>query len=438
MCLQPVPHLGEALDELGLDRAVRPRADVQEQVGVVARRLHEQLHDLLRALVAVVVLVVAPGPVDRVAHLEGQRPDLDLVVESRGVGARQVLLEHLEVLAGVRAAVVVAAHERRRLEVVDELVGPAEAPVGLGLVPPAVEPDPPDLAVPRQQLAQLRVHGVQVAVPVALLVAAGEAAGPAAREVVGVVPVELRVVEEELDALLVAGVGQHLQHVLPVGRAVHDVVVAHLRVEHREAVVVLRRDRDVPHARGLGHRHPRRRVVLDGVERRRHVPLVLRDREALLLHDPLALAGHGVDTPVDEEPEAGLPEPLARLQVLRPRRVALLRRSAGGEESRDQHGEGGGASRHRDLQGERHCESRGDYRYSRCSSRGAERYSPSSSRGADPGNATRDRSSSERWRLRILRDACRRRSLRMTGRRSSRAPPAGSPSTRPRRCCRCT
>jgi hypothetical protein len=41
-------------------------------------------------------------------------------------------------------------------------------------------------------------------------------------------PVELRVVEEELDALLVALVGQHLEDVLLVGRAVHDVVVGDL------------------------------------------------------------------------------------------------------------------------------------------------------------------------------------------------------------------
>ena len=62
-------------------------------------------------------------------------------------------------------------------------------------------------------------------------------------------PVELRVVEEELDALLVALVGQHLQHVLLVGRAVDDVPVGDLRVEHREAVVVLAGDGDVLHAR---------------------------------------------------------------------------------------------------------------------------------------------------------------------------------------------
>jgi hypothetical protein len=123
---------------------------------------------------------------------------------------------------------------------------------------------PADLAVVREQLAELAVHVVEVAVPLALLRAAGIGARAPAREVVGVMPVELRVVEEELDPLLVALVGQHLEDVLLVGRAVHDVVVGDLGVEHREAVVVLAGDRDVLHARRLHEGHPLRGVELSG------------------------------------------------------------------------------------------------------------------------------------------------------------------------------
>ena len=153
-------------------------------------------------------------------------------------------------------------------------------------------------------------------------------------------------VEEELDPLLPARVGEHLQDVPPVGRAVDDVVVAHLGVVHREAVVVLRRDRDVLHARRLRHRHPGRGVVLHRVEGGREVALVLGDGDPLLVHHPLPVSRHRVDAPVDEEAEAGLLEPLARLQVLGGGRVALLGEGGPCEQGREQQGEERDASGH--------------------------------------------------------------------------------------------
>jgi hypothetical protein len=139
------------------------------------------------------------------------------------------------------------------------------------------------------------------------------------------VPVELRIVEEELDALLPALVGERLQDVLPVRCALDDVPVAHLRVVHGEAVVVLAGDRDVAHARGLGRRHPRRRVELHGIEHGRQVALVLGHGDALVLHHPLAVPAHRIGTPMDEEAEARLLEPGARCQVFRRRCVLGVR-----------------------------------------------------------------------------------------------------------------
>ena len=226
----------------------------------------EVVHELARALVAVVHDVEAPRVVHRLAGLQRQRADLRLLVELRRALPGQVLLEHLEVLAGEGPVVVVVPDERGRLQLVDEAVGPLEAPVRLRLVPPAIEPDPADLAVLREQLAELAVHVVEVAVPVPVVGPAGIATRAPSRVVVGMVPVQLGVVEEELYPLTVALVGQHLQDVLVVRRAVDDVVVRDLGVEHGEAVVVLARDRDVPHACRPGQGDPFRRIELrDGV-----------------------------------------------------------------------------------------------------------------------------------------------------------------------------
>ena len=94
--------------------------------------------------------------------------------------ARQVLLEHLEVFAREGGVVVIVADERRGLQAMDERVGALEMPVGIGLVPHAVEPDPADLAVLGEELGELRVHVVEVALEVAAL-AGGRRSGRCAR-----------------------------------------------------------------------------------------------------------------------------------------------------------------------------------------------------------------------------------------------------------------
>jgi len=62
--------------------------------------------------------------------------------------------------------------------------------------------------------------------------------GATAREIVGMMPVELGVVEEELQALPAALVGEHLERVLLVGRGVDDVPLVLLCREHGEAIVM--------------------------------------------------------------------------------------------------------------------------------------------------------------------------------------------------------
>src|SRR5262245_48893060 len=113
----------------------------------------------------------------------------------------------------------------------DERVCLLEMPVCIWLVPHAVEPDPADRAVIGEQLAQLPVHViVEVSIPVAAI---GTAVVPwsavnggfSARIVVRVVPVKLRVIEEQFYALAMTFVGQHLQRISGVGSALDDVPI---------------------------------------------------------------------------------------------------------------------------------------------------------------------------------------------------------------------
>ena len=222
---------------------------------------------------------------------------------------------------------MIVADQRRGLQPMDEGVGALDLPVGIGLVPHAIEPDPADRSVLCEQLGELRVHVVEVAIEVPARRPSGEVARPPERPVVRVVPVEQRIVEEYLDALTPRLLDQHLERILPVRRRIDDVPAALPGGPHGETIVVFGRDRDVLHPGALGERDDCARIKVNGVELRGEL-LVLGHRDVLVLHDPLAARRHAVDAPMDEHAEAGVLEPRSRGQVggggsvrMRPRRA---------------------------------------------------------------------------------------------------------------------
>ena len=112
-------------------------------------------------------------------------------------------------------------------------------------------------------------------------------------------PVQVGMVEEELQALPPALLGEHLERILLIWCGVDDVPPVLLGREHGEAVVMLARDGDVLHPGGFGQRHPLGRIELRRIELRGQ-RLVFGDRHLPIVHDPLAVAQHTVDAPMDE------------------------------------------------------------------------------------------------------------------------------------------
>ena len=233
MTRHPLADLGDDSGIEGVDRAVTLRADVVGKLAARCDRADEVVDQLaflvaLRAIVAVRPRAVAPaGRVDRANRLPRAH------VEVRG---HRVVAADLEVTGLVPHTRV---DHRVGLELVDPL-GHALRLLRGGAA--HVEPQFGDRAVVGEELGQLwlddgrhqfLIDGVDVAVGLRGLLR----------------PIDDREVEGELDAELVALGGQLLHRVLAVVGLLDDVVVGRLRVPHREAVVVLRRDHQVLHTR---------------------------------------------------------------------------------------------------------------------------------------------------------------------------------------------
>ena len=315
----PFAHLFQAL-EGGLRQApVGLRADVHEQVRVHAGRLHQVMDQLLGRLVILVGDLIAPHAVHGLAGLQRQvEADLLAFREAGRVLSGQVALEDLDVLAGDGRLVVVVADQAAGLRLMDAAIDAGEAPVEIrivALVPFPVEPDGVHFAVVGEQLVQLVVHKGVIVFPLAFQRASRAAAAVAQGHVVVAGPVDERVIEMEVDALLMARVGQLLDDIPFERGRLGDGEVAVLAVEHREAVVVAGREADVFSARGLDGLDPLAGVERGGIETTGHLAILLVV-DVLVIEDPFAIRQHTVDAPMDKDSELVVLEFFPGLQDL--------------------------------------------------------------------------------------------------------------------------
>src|SRR5678816_3404150 len=92
--LQPGADVLQPRDGLGLQRAIRPWTDVEQQIRAVSGRAHENADQISGGLELLIGNVESPRVVHRERRLEWKRTDLTRV-EAGGIGAGQVLLERL-------------------------------------------------------------------------------------------------------------------------------------------------------------------------------------------------------------------------------------------------------------------------------------------------------------------------------------------------------
>ena len=298
----------------GIEVAAGGGSHVEQQVAVLGDPVDQHPDQQIDRLVVLVVAEVAPAPVQGLTGLPRHWASVDL----HRLG-RLVLLRRDEVTRNAQpivdqdAGLQLAGEGEQLLRTpgVCALATP-DLPVIAVLVGEVVE-EVVDLAVAGQELAYLAVQVGAVPARVTADVLRLGVGVVAPRmvpvdEEVGMVPVEQGVVEADLQAGRPDGVDVLSDDVLAV-RRVHHRVVSQLGVPQAEALVMLRGQHDVLHARPLGLLGP-----VDGIEQVRlevaRVALVRLCLDPLAVHQPLVAGPQCVQTPVHEETEAIMGEPI--------------------------------------------------------------------------------------------------------------------------------
>ena len=213
---------------------------------------------------------------------------------------------------------MVVANETGGLQTVDEGILLGQLPVEVGVflvVPPSVKPDGTNLTIVGKQLGQLVVHKLVIALPVALGAGSAGSSSGASPGVVLAIPVQMRVVEMEGDALAMTLVGEFLENVTLEGSAVYNIIIAVLGLEHRETLVMTSGEADVLGTRRLDSADPLGSVKLSGVETFSELR-ILMIVQVLVGHSPLASGKHTVEPPVEEDTKAHVAEFLSGLQIV--------------------------------------------------------------------------------------------------------------------------
>ena len=136
-------------------------------------------------------------------------------------------------------------------------------------------------------------------------------------------PIKQRIIEVDVDPLLVALIHQFLHDVALERGRLNDVEVRVAAIEHREAVMMTGREADVFGSRRLECRYPLGGVEVGRIEASGQFGILLVI-EVTVVHHSFAIGHHAIDAIVEEDAEFIVLELLSSLQVLGCRLIALL------------------------------------------------------------------------------------------------------------------
>ena len=190
------------------------------------------------------------------------------------------------------------------------------------LIPPSIKPNTSHLTIVGKKLSKLIVHKLIVALPVTLRVRATCASTRSSPNSILAIPVNMRVIKMQSDALLVALIRQFLHDVAAERSSIYNIIIRILGLEHRETLVMASGEADVLGTRSLDGSHPFGSIKLRRIETTSQLGILLIV-QILVGHCPFAGGEHAVQSPMQEDTELIILELLARFQILRGRLIML-------------------------------------------------------------------------------------------------------------------
>ena len=129
------------------------------------------------------------------------------------------------------------------------------------------------------------------------------------------VPVDMRIIQMQSDALLVTFVCQLLQDVALERCCIHDIIVRISSLEHRESLMMTGSKANILRSRRLDSRYPSSCIEPRRIKASCQFSILVVV-QILVGHGPLARCQHAIQTPVQENTKLSILKRLARSHVL--------------------------------------------------------------------------------------------------------------------------
>ena len=316
--LHPLTHLCQALQCYCRKLTIWLRTDIHQQIGILSSRIYQVMNQSFGRLIILVGNLITPHAVHGLAGFKRQTADV-LTRQSCLILSRKITLESLNILTLERRRVMVVYDQAAWLQAMDKRILLWQLPIEvriLILIPPSIKPDTSHLTVVGKKLSKLIVHKLIVALPVSLRIRTASTSTRSSPYSILTIPVDMRVIKVQSDALLVALISQLLHDVATERSSIYNIIIRILGLEHRESLVMASGEADVLGTRSLDGSHPFGSIKLRRIETACQLSILLVI-QVLIGHCPFAGSEHAVQSPMQEDTELIILELLAGFQIFR-------------------------------------------------------------------------------------------------------------------------
>ena len=182
----PLSHFLQALNGHFRKFTIRLRTDVHQQICIFTGSFHQIVNQSFSRFIILICNLVSPHTIHRLTCFKRQMADA-LSRKSCSILSRQITLEDLNIFSGKRCLMVVVTYQASRLQTMNKCILLGKFPIEIGidvLIPPTVKPDSADRTIISQQLCQLIIHKLIIALPISFRIGtSGSTSGSSLRSI---------------------------------------------------------------------------------------------------------------------------------------------------------------------------------------------------------------------------------------------------------------